>query len=214
MANQLTKKLQKKLAEVLEKEVKKLEKHISELKQSDPFADPEHTTDNAAVDTDVREQVGHDTIEAEVKDLQKKLTDSRRVLNEINTKVQNLSLGKQNYDQLDPVIKNKINSIIPNNITFNSLVSSLEQTARTNEATISALQIQPLVAVTKTSDVGTLSEIDFTFNVEGNYQNIVSLLQELKRSDRLISIERVALSKLEAGQGILMSISGKAYFLK
>ena len=146
--------------------------------------------------------------------LQKKLTDSRRVLNEINTKVQNLSLGKQNYDQLDPVIKNKINSIIPNNITFNSLVSSLEQTARTNEATISALQIQPLVAVTKTSDVGTLSEIDFTFNVEGNYQNIVSLLQELKRSDRLISIERVALSKLEAGQGILMSISGKAYFLK
>ena len=67
----------------MEKEVKKLEKHISELKQSDPFADPEHTTDNAAVDTDVREQVGHDTIEAEVKDLQKKLTEVNITLGKI-----------------------------------------------------------------------------------------------------------------------------------
>lgn len=45
------------------------------MKKDDPFADPDHTTDNAAVDTDVREQVGHDTIEAEVKDLQKRLDD-------------------------------------------------------------------------------------------------------------------------------------------
>lgn len=146
--------------------------------------------------------------------LQKKLADSQQVLNEINTKVQNLSLGKENYDQLDPTIKNKIKSSIPDNITFNSLVSGLEQTALKNQASISALQIQPLVAITKTSDVGTLSEIDFTFNVEGGYQNLISLLQELKGSDRLISVERVVLSKLEAGQGILMSISGKAYFLK
>lgn len=146
--------------------------------------------------------------------LQKKLANSQQVLNEINTKVQNLSLGKQNYDQLNPTIKNKIKSSVPDNIAFNSLVTSLEQVALKNQASISALQIQPLVAVTKTSGIGTLSEIDFTFNVEGSYQNLISLLQELRRSDRLISIERVALSKLEAGQGILMSISGKAYFLK
>ncbi|MBI4226043.1 TraR/DksA C4-type zinc finger protein [Candidatus Roizmanbacteria bacterium] len=75
MANQLTIKLEKKLAEVLQKEAKKLQKQIGELKQSDPFADPDHALDNAAVDTDVREQVGHHTIEAEVKALQRKLTD-------------------------------------------------------------------------------------------------------------------------------------------
>jgi len=83
MANQVTKKLQKKLAEVLHKEVKKLQKHIEELKKSDPFADPDHASDNAAVDTDVREQVGHDTIEAEVKDLQKKLTDINLALSKM-----------------------------------------------------------------------------------------------------------------------------------
>ena len=48
---------------------------IDELKKSDPFADPDHASDNAAIDTDVREQVGHDTIEAEIKDLEKRLND-------------------------------------------------------------------------------------------------------------------------------------------
>ncbi len=45
------------------------------MKKNDPFADPDHASDNAAVDTDVREQVGHDTIEAEIKDLDKRLSD-------------------------------------------------------------------------------------------------------------------------------------------
>ncbi|MBI4009127.1 TraR/DksA C4-type zinc finger protein [Candidatus Roizmanbacteria bacterium] len=58
-----------------------------ELKKNDPFSDPDHATDNAAVDTDVREQVGHDTIEAEVKDLQKRLID-------IEHAVQKISKGK------------------------------------------------------------------------------------------------------------------------
>ncbi len=48
---------------------------MSNLKKEDPFSDPDHASDNAAVDTDVREQVGHDTVEAEIKDLQKRLTD-------------------------------------------------------------------------------------------------------------------------------------------
>jgi len=71
----------------LEKEVKKLQKQIEDLKKNDPFADPEHATDNAAVDTDVREQVGHDTIEAEIKALQRKLSD-------INLALQKMKKGK------------------------------------------------------------------------------------------------------------------------
>ena len=83
MVSRLTKKLLKNLQGDLETEVKKLQKQIEELKKNDPFADPEHATDNAAVDTDVREQVGHDTIEAEIKDLQKKLTDMNLALHKI-----------------------------------------------------------------------------------------------------------------------------------
>jgi len=59
----------------LEEEKKKTLLQINTLKQDDPFADPEHASDNAAVDTDVREQVGHETIEAEIKDLIRRIQD-------------------------------------------------------------------------------------------------------------------------------------------
>lgn len=68
----------------LEVERRKNLDQIEDLKKSDPFADPEHASDNAAVDTDVREQVGHDTIEAEIKDMQKRVGEIDNALKKIN----------------------------------------------------------------------------------------------------------------------------------
>lgn len=59
----------------LEQEKVKILRQIDELKLEDPFSDPAHATDNAAVDTDVREQVGHEIIEAQIKDLQRRVSD-------------------------------------------------------------------------------------------------------------------------------------------
>lgn len=64
----------------LEAEKKKILQRIEELKQDDPFNDPDHANDNAAVDTDVREQVGHETVQAQIKNLQKRLVDIEIVL--------------------------------------------------------------------------------------------------------------------------------------
>ncbi len=60
---------------MIEEEQKKIALQIETLKSEDPFSDPTHADDNAAVDTDVREQVGHDTIEAEIKDANKRLVE-------------------------------------------------------------------------------------------------------------------------------------------
>ena len=65
--------MERKLKKELIKQEKELIKRIKELKKSDPFLDPDHVTDNAAIDTDVREQVGHETVEAQVLTLQRKL---------------------------------------------------------------------------------------------------------------------------------------------
>jgi RNA polymerase-binding transcription factor DksA len=67
----------------LEKERKKAIKQIEDLKKGDPFADPDHASDNAAVDTDVREQVGHDTIEAQVNDLKERVVGIDNALKKI-----------------------------------------------------------------------------------------------------------------------------------
>lgn len=68
----------------LEEERRKSLNQIEELKKDDPFADPDHTSDNAAVDTDVREQVEHATIEAQVNDMQKRVGEIDNALKKIN----------------------------------------------------------------------------------------------------------------------------------
>lgn len=149
--------------------------------------------------------------------LQKKLADSNEVLKKVNQKVDNLSLAKTNYDNLnkDKVITEKISAAIPDSVSLQSLIQSLEGSAKTHEASVSALQIQPLVINTKVdTTLGELSEISFTFNVESGYPNLIALLQDLKLSSRLISLEALSLSKASEGQGLIMSLTGKAYYIK
>lgn len=148
--------------------------------------------------------------------LQKKLADSDQVLQKVTQKANNLSLGKKNYDNLDQNIKEKIFAAIPDAISLKSLIQDLEQTAKVHEASVSALQIQPLVINTKTTNnqMGSLSEVSFTFNTEGNYENLISLLQDLKGSSRLISIDNLSISKVEEGTALILSLSGKAFYLK
>ncbi len=59
---------------------------IKMLKQDDPFSDPDHANDNAAVDNDVREQSGHQTIQAQIADLERRLADIDLALEKIEKK--------------------------------------------------------------------------------------------------------------------------------
>ncbi len=147
--------------------------------------------------------------------LQKKLSETTDVLNKINKKANDLSLGKQNFDNLSPDIKNKILSSIPDSVELRSVTQTLEQAAKQHEASVSALQIQPLIIETKTEvGVGTVSEIDFTFNVEGDYKKLTLLLQDLNTSSRLIRVDSLSISNTSDNSGLIMSISGKAYYIK
>ena len=147
--------------------------------------------------------------------LQKKLSDTTEVLDKVNKKANDLSLGKQNYDNLDAGIKLRISQTIPSSVDLKSVTQTLEQSAKLHEASISALQIQPLVLGTRLENtVGSLSEVNFTFNVEGAYQNLILLLQDLRLSSRLVSIDSLSISKVSEGSGLIMSITGKAYYIK
>lgn len=67
----------------MEEDKEKILQQINSLKKDDPFSDPDHASDNAAIDTDVREQVGHETVEAEIKDLQKRFIDIEIALKKV-----------------------------------------------------------------------------------------------------------------------------------
>src|SRR3989338_11542654 len=54
---------------------KSREKRISSLKLQDPFSDPDRLNDNAASDTEAKEESSHERMEALEKELKLKLTD-------------------------------------------------------------------------------------------------------------------------------------------
>lgn len=147
--------------------------------------------------------------------LQKKLENSQDVLEKINKKADDLTKANQNYTDLPQSTKDKIESAIPDYVDLRSLAQILEQTAQKNVASISALQIEPLtIDVERGKSIGDISEVSFTFNVEANYENLISILQDLKLSSRLISIERLSINKVGEGGSLIMSLAGKAYYLK
>lgn len=147
--------------------------------------------------------------------LQKKLVDSEALLQKVTQKANDLSLGKKNYDNLDQGIKEKISAAVPDTVSLKSIAQTLEAAAQNHEASISALQFQSLVIDARVENkVGSPAEISFTFNIEGEYKNLLSLLQDLKTSSRLVSIESLSLSKANEGSSLVMSLSGKAYYLK
>lgn len=150
-----------------------------------------------------------------ISNLQKNLSDSKLVLEKIKKKSSDLSKAKQNFESLSSDTKLKISSAIPNTASLRSIIQTLEGNTRNREASVSALQIQPLVLEPEvTNRIGEIEEINFTFNVEGQYQNLILLLQDLKRSDRLISIDNLSLSKVSDGSGLIMSLTGKGYYIK
>ncbi len=146
--------------------------------------------------------------------LQKKLENSQQVYKKITDKSESLTQARKNYQNLTPDTKTKISSAVPNKVDLKTVIQSLEATALLNQASISAIQVQPLTIDVETTKNKSLSEISFTINIEGDYDNLLSFIRQLRATNRLITIESLALNKNQDNKAILLSINGKAYYLK
>lgn len=147
--------------------------------------------------------------------LQKDLETQKEILVKITKKSQDLSLARKNYQNINPDIKDKIRTSIPPNTEVAVLIRALEDAALQAQASISALQFQPLTLEKQSNLISEqkLSKIDFTFNVEGSYNTVKQVLDNLKSSPRLITINTLIFNKVEGSQ-LLMSITGEALYLK
>lgn len=148
--------------------------------------------------------------------LQKKLEDSNQVLAQITQKAENLSLAKKNYSEMNSTIKSKIQTAVPGQVSIKTLTASLENIALTNQASISALQIQPVTiqSIDNPTNAKKLKELSFTYNIEASYTNMVNILKELQKTVRIISVDNLILNKTESSSNLLMSVTGKAYYLE
>jgi Tfp pilus assembly protein PilO len=147
--------------------------------------------------------------------LQKELVVQQDALNKVNEKSKNLAEARQNYQQIPADTKTKINTAIPKDAQIAQVIKSLEQAALVSQASISALQFQPIsLEKSNNQKEQQLEEIPFTFNLEGSFDSLKLVLDNLRNSSRLLNIEGVIFNKTETGKSLLMSVSGKAYYIK
>lgn len=146
--------------------------------------------------------------------LQKEIDNQKKVLEALNNKAQSLTEAKQNFNKLSQADKLKISQAVPVQVDVPSLVKNLEASLA-QQASSSALQVQPIVLFDRGQTPNfhpQLGQVEFTYNVEGTYKNLLSALNNIASSPRVVGIDSVALRKQEGT--LIMSVNGKAYFVR
>lgn len=73
----------KKIQDHLQKERNKVHTTMQSLKSQDPFSDPDRLNDNAASDTDAKEEISHERMEALEKELKLHMAEIEETLERI-----------------------------------------------------------------------------------------------------------------------------------
>lgn len=148
--------------------------------------------------------------------LQKSIYEQNQILTQISQKSKSLSEGRKNYQQIDPQTKQKLTFLLPDSTNVPKLIENIYSLARTRQATVSGLQIQPVDLdgpPTSLSKNAPLKEIEFNLNIQGSFKQTYDFLSELQNQSRLISIQSVTMNKPQDGS-LIMTINAKAYYFK
>ncbi len=150
-----------------------------------------------------------------ISNLQKNIQENQSLLDSIKQKSQQIEQGRDNLKKISPEVREKIKTALPANPAVTGLVTSL-QSSSVAEASISALQIQPVTLITipeSTSSGTVVAKVDFSFNTSGSYQQAYTTVENLLKSARVLTIDNLSMSKREDNP-IILSVSGTATYLK
>lgn len=152
---------------------------------------------------------------ATISQLKTSIETNKQTLAQLKKKSQDLTLAKQNLDNIDPQVKEKIRFAIPSQAQVSALVQSLESTVK-QEASLSAIQVQSAVLYDNAAEgqIGlNLGEIEFALTAQGSYDQLSQTLNNLRQSPRRITLTNVIINKPTEG-AMTLSVTGKAYLLK
>lgn len=148
--------------------------------------------------------------------LRNSIQDQNEILNQLNQKTENLSLGKKNYESISSDTKVKLERLLPSDHNITTLIIGLSSLAKQYNASISAIQFQPidldLTPVTLSKNPK-LKELSLTFNLQGTYEKLIPILSNITLFTRLLTIDTINLNKNEDGT-LTLSIVTKAYYVR
>ncbi len=151
-----------------------------------------------------------------ISNLQKELEVKQKTLKALEEKSRNLTLAKTNLENIPEDTKTRLQTMLPKQAEISALIKTLEATTIKSQATISAIQFQPLTIEPQvlTLKDPKVAEISFVYNIENSYPVVNQVLQNLKANPRILVIDNFSITKIADTQNLLLSVSGRAFYVK
>jgi Tfp pilus assembly protein PilO len=152
--------------------------------------------------------------------LVKKTDELKEVDTNLGKKIKDLILAQSVYSRLEEKLP-LLDRAMPSKPTVDTLITDLETVVRNSNVELTTFTI---TKIGLTSDLwgkeadykkGTKIPVKFSFSVKGNFFNGDKVLAGLSNLERLVDLDSVTFSsgKQDVGGDLLITVSGKAYFL-
>lgn len=150
--------------------------------------------------------------------LNKQIQDGRITNEALQQKINALSIAQNEYTSLQPSF-NLIYSSLPENPMVGEFLKMIEKVATASSISIGSLQVQPvkLLEQKNIEEQGfSLRELTFSMNIEGKYQSLRDFVEILRRIQRVVSLDNVAIapSRATKDNSLGLTFTAKAYFFK
>lgn len=157
---------------------------------------------------------------ATIAQLRKSIEDQQILLNRMDDKITQLRVAQVEYNNI-LLDLSAIFEALPQKPQAASLLGKLNRILIENNIDISVLQISPIVLKqSQMADVASSNTIAFTLTGKAPYSDILTLVDLLSRTDRVITIDAIDIATIPTSTGTFTSaelltftIRGKSYVL-
>lgn len=146
-----------------------------------------------------------------ITELNKEHEENKRILDQLNQKVTNLSLLRSQYSQIQPDFP-LIESAVPSTPNASKLTRQIELVSSTNSLAIEKIDIG-LLEIFPASNVNTpIFAFSFSVSVNGSRENINNFVKEIVNVDRIVGVDRLTINE-ESGSFNAV-VAGKSYYYR
>lgn len=155
---------------------------------------------------------------ATITQLRKQIGDERLVLEKMTQKITALGVAQGEYEKLKPDF-DAIFQALPAKAQVSSLLGKLNRVLSENNIDLTLLQFSAVSLSVPTPIPSQATMLEFTITARGSYEDILVFLDMLGKTDRVITLDIIDISKAEnldknLSEGQLrLAIKGKSYVL-
>jgi Tfp pilus assembly protein PilO len=146
-----------------------------------------------------------------IADLNKQLSDSKYVHDQLQKKITNLSLLQQKYTLMSADLP-YLYDAIPKDAAAPTLLAQVQSLAKENGVKLTSLQtFEVQLSPGATVPAGGFSYV-FSLEAAGTYDSLMKFATAVTNFNRIVTIEFFSIAKDEKTEGLVLTMRGRQYF--